>query len=153
VVISSVCAYCGNVSFTAAWAAIDTVTDALYDLEEAVIRLPTVTESEETARRMFEKYPLPGFAYSVDRMFVCFDGAPRGIPVGPGFPNQQNFFTRKVFYGINTCVVANDCKLPSTMIGMVLPMMPVCGAIAGGNMRLKAGKTWQGTRHILSPMS
>jgi hypothetical protein len=106
-----VSAYCGNVSYTAAWAAIDGVTDALYDLEDVVIRLPTVRESEETARRMFEKYHLPGFAYAVDGMLVRFDGAPRGIPVGPGFPNRQNFFTRKMFYGINTMVVANDRKL------------------------------------------
>jgi hypothetical protein len=87
------------------------VTDALYELEDVVIRLLTVQEMKKTARRIFEKYHLPGFAYAVDGLLVCCDGAPHGIPVGPCFPNRQNFFTRKMFYGINTMVVAYDFKL------------------------------------------
>jgi DDE superfamily endonuclease len=106
-----VSAYCGNVSYHGAWAAIDRVTDALCALKDVVIVMPTIEEMEMTSRRMCDKYHLPGFAYAVDGMFVRFDGAPRGIPEGPGFPNKQSFFTRKMFYGINTMVVANDKKL------------------------------------------
>jgi DDE superfamily endonuclease len=106
-----VSAYCGNVSYHAAWSAIDRVTDALCDLKNHVIRLPTEREMEGTARRMYAKYQLPGFAYAVDGMLVRFDGAPRSIPEGPGLPNLQNFFTRKMFYGLNAMVIANDRKL------------------------------------------
>jgi hypothetical protein len=104
-------AYCGNVSYYAAWSAIDEVTDGLCALSRHVIRLPTDREMEATARQMFAKYHLPGFAYAVDGTFVRFDGAPRGIPHGPGQANRQNFFTRKLFYGINAMVIANDRKL------------------------------------------
>jgi DDE superfamily endonuclease len=106
-----VSAYCGNVSYHAGWTAIDRVTDALCEISKYVIKLPTLHEMELTSQRMCDKYHLPGFAYAVDGMFVRFDGAPRGIPVGPGLPNLQNFFTRKMFYGINVMVLGNDKRL------------------------------------------
>ena len=56
---------------------------------------------------MHEKYHLPGFAYGVDGMFAKFDEKIRRIPVGPGFPNAQAFFTRKGFYGMTVLIVGD----------------------------------------------
>ena len=36
------------------------------------------------------------FAFAIDGMLVRFDGAPRGIPRGPGLANLQNYWTRVV---------------------------------------------------------
>lgn len=104
-------AYCGNVSYFAAWTAIDRVREALCGLKEQYICMPTYAQMDATARRMLERFKLPRMAYAVDGMFVRFDGAVRGLRQGPGLPNLQNFFTRKLFYGIPTMVVANDLKL------------------------------------------
>lgn len=41
------------------------------------------------ARRMEDKFCLPGFALGIDGMFVRFDGAVRSIPVGEGLPVLQ----------------------------------------------------------------
>lgn len=104
-------AHCGFVSYGASWQAIDTVRDALVHIAPEVIRLPTDAEAAATAERMFLSHGLPGFAYAIDGMIVFFDHKVKGIPVGPGLPNQQNFFTRKGRYGINTMVIANDKKI------------------------------------------
>ena len=40
-----------------------------------------------------------------------FDDAPPDIPVGPGYPNLQNFHGRKGYYCINVLYVANDLHL------------------------------------------
>ena len=61
--------------------------------------MPSEEEMEATARRMEDKFGLPGFAYAVDGMLVRFDGAIFGVPVGDGLPNLQNFFTRKAVLG------------------------------------------------------
>jgi hypothetical protein len=44
-------------------------------------------------------------------MLVSLDGAVHGLPVGPGLPNLQNFWARKMYNAINTLVVANDQRL------------------------------------------
>jgi hypothetical protein len=80
-------------------------------MAEDVLVMPTWAEMEETAQNMEEKYHLPDFAYGVDGMLVRFDGAVQGLPVGPGLPNLQNFWARKMHYAINTLVVANDQRL------------------------------------------
>jgi hypothetical protein len=101
-----VSANCGNVSYSAAYHAIDRVRNALYRKRKEFICMPTEEEMAATAERMRDKYHLPRFAFGVDGMFVRFDGAPRTIPRGPGYPNRQNFWTRKQFPGIN-CMVSN----------------------------------------------
>ena len=106
-----VSAYCGNVSYTAAWNAIDRVRSRLVELAPQYIKMPTGAEKEATARRMEEKFGLPGFAYAVDGMHCRFDGYVRGIPVGPGLPNQQNFVSRKLFKSINALIIGDDRKL------------------------------------------
>lgn len=80
---------CGNVSYGTAWNATDRVRDALCAVAPRYIRLPTFAEMEETARRMEEKFYLPGFALGLDGMFVRFDGAVKDIPIGNGLPVLQ----------------------------------------------------------------
>ncbi len=104
-------ANCGKVSYSAAWYAINRVRNALVQIAPRFIRLPTDVEATATAERMLQKHGLPGFAYAIDGMIVFFDQKVKGIPRGAGLPNQQNFFTRKGRYGINTMIIANDQKL------------------------------------------
>ena len=100
--------YCGNVSQNAARVAINRVTAELLRLMPEYVRMPTVEEMRATATRMEEAYHLPGFAYGIDGMHVLFDHAPRGIPVGPGYPSLQNFFGRKMHWCINVVYVCGD---------------------------------------------
>jgi hypothetical protein len=88
--------YCGDVSYFATWSAIDQVIDALCAKYEENICFTKETEMEATAQRIEERFYLPRFAYAVDGMLVRFDVAPRGVLAGPGFPNHQNLFTRKI---------------------------------------------------------
>lgn len=106
-----VSAYCGNSSASATWRAIERVRDALCERAHEYIVMPTVAEMRATADRMFERYHLPNFAYGVDGTFIRYEELPRGLPVGPGLPEQQNFITRKRFPGINAMVIGNDRKL------------------------------------------
>jgi len=103
--------YCGNVSQNAAFCAIERVRQKLVELKAEFIRLPTVAEMEATAARIEERFQLPNFAYGIDGMPVRFDEAIRGIPVGPGFANLQNYRSRKGYYCINVLYVANDQHL------------------------------------------
>ena len=99
--------YCGDCSQSSAHRAIQFVRDRILSLQEEYIRMPTLVERQETAAFMHEKYHLPGFAYGVDGMFAKFDEKIRRIPVGPGFPNAQAFFTRKGFYGMTVLIVGD----------------------------------------------
>ena len=56
-----VSAYCGNVSYCAAWNAVDRVRDALCRLKDEYIRMPSEEEMAATARRMEEKFHLPRY--------------------------------------------------------------------------------------------
>lgn len=104
-------AYAAGVGYTCAWHAINRVRDALVRIAPLHIRLPTDVEAATTAENMQRIYGLPGFAYAIDGMFVFFSDKIKSIPVGRGLPNQQNFFTRKMRYGINAMIIANDLKL------------------------------------------
>ncbi len=70
--------------------------------------MPTREEMEATARRMEEKFHLPGFAYAVDGVVARFDGKPHGIPQGNV---GQDYYHRKNCYAINCQVIANDQRL------------------------------------------
>ena len=100
--------YCGNVSTTAAWHAIQRVRDQLAGMKAEYVRLPTQEQSAATARRNLERFHLPGFAYGIDGMLVRFDDAIRGIPVGEGYPLLQNYFSRKMFFALNVLFVCGD---------------------------------------------
>ncbi len=78
--LTRVSAYCGDVSYTAAWHAVDKVRSRLVELAPTYITMPTVPEMEATAKRMEEKFSLPGFAYAIDGMHVRFDGCVKNIP-------------------------------------------------------------------------
>ena len=106
-----VSALCGNVSEHASWDAIDRVRQQILRLQEDFIRMPTVAEMTATEGRMYQRFGLRGFAFGIDGMIARFESAPKGLPEGPGYPNQNSFFTRKMCYGINTLVVANDQHL------------------------------------------
>ena len=56
-----VSAYCGNVSYCAAWNAVDRVRDALCRLQDEYILMPSEEEMAATARRMEEKFHLPRY--------------------------------------------------------------------------------------------
>lgn len=103
-------AYAAGVGYTAAWHAINRVRDALVRIAPQHIRLPTDVEATLAAGRIERLYGLPGFAYAIDGMMVFFSDKIKGVPVGRGLPNQQNFFTRKMRFGINTMIIANDKK-------------------------------------------
>jgi len=102
---------CGDVSKKAAWFAVNRVRRCIIAKKDQIIRLPTEQEMAATAQRMEKRFGLPGFAMGVDGMLARFEEAPRNIPVGPGFPVKQSFFTRKMFYGINVLIVGNDQKI------------------------------------------
>ena len=106
-----VSALCGNVSEHASWDAIDRVRQQILRLQEDFIQMPTVAEMTATEGRVYQRFGLRGFAFGIDGMIACFESAPKGLPEGPGYPNQNSFFTRKMCYGINTLVVTNDQHL------------------------------------------
>ena len=89
-----VSAYCGNVSHHAAHDAIDRVRRGILNLKDEFIRLPSEAEMAATAGRLLDRFHLPDFSYGIDGMMVRFDGAPCGLPVGPGYPILRNFNTR-----------------------------------------------------------
>ena len=64
-----------------------------------------------TARRLERRFGLPDFAMGIDGMLCRFEEAPRGIPVGPGYPVKQSFWSRKMFYGKNVLIVGNDKRI------------------------------------------
>lgn len=102
---------CMDVSKNAAWAAVRRVRRCVLRKKDELIYLPAEEEMEATAERMKKDYGLEGFAMGLDGMLARFEEAPRRIPVGPGFPVKQSFWTRKMFYGINVLVVGNDKKI------------------------------------------
>ena len=79
-----VSAYCGDVSYNAAWNAVNRVRDALVAIAPQHITLPTEGEMAPTADRMYRKHGLPNFAYAVDGTHFRFDGVVKDIPIGPG---------------------------------------------------------------------
>lgn len=98
----------GDVSEHAAWDAVDRFRNAVLQHYVNVVKMPSAAEMAATAQRNFLRSGLPGFAYGVDGMIARFESRPRNLPVGDGFPNAQNFFTRKMCYGINVLVIADD---------------------------------------------
>lgn len=90
-------ALCGNCSDHSAWVAVDRFRDAVLEHYITVVRMPTEAEKAATAQRNLLNFALPDFAYGVDGMIARYENAPRGLPDGPGLPNQQNFFTRQIF--------------------------------------------------------
>lgn len=73
-----------------------------------VLHLPDDDQMRENARKLEEKYHLPGFAFGVDGVFLNFDGKPLNIP-----PNTvvHSFFSRKFRYAINAQVVGGPDRL------------------------------------------
>ena len=96
--------YCG-VSQYAARKAIVQVTDCLVSRRGQFIFMPTVTQMEETSRRMFERFHLPKFALAVDGVQVRFQDAPRKLPADK---HPQQYWCRKQCYALNVQVVANQ---------------------------------------------
>ena len=48
------------------------VTDAILELKEAYVFLPSVAEMRETADAIEEKFKLPNFAAGIDGIHICF---------------------------------------------------------------------------------
>jgi len=96
---------CGGLSQNCARGALIRVADALVKRKPDYVKMPTETERQETAYRMFTRFGLPRFAYAVDGTLLKFSEAPRKLP-----PNKhkQQFWSRKQDYGIQAQVVAND---------------------------------------------
>ncbi len=95
----------------ACWDAVDRFREAVLVHYHDEVKLPTAAEKAETARYIHMKYGLPGFAYGVDGMLARMECAPRGLPEGPGLPNQQSFWTRKMCHAINCMVIGDDRHL------------------------------------------
>ena len=96
---------CEDVSASTAHTAIQFVRQQILELKSEFIRLLTPEECRATACYNAEKFRLPGFAYAIDGVFVNFNELPRGIPVGPGYPNKQSFFNRKHKPAINVLIL------------------------------------------------
>jgi hypothetical protein len=96
--------YCG-VSQYAARQAVVQVTDSLVSKRGQFIFMPTVTQMEETSRRMFERFHLPKFGLAVDGVQVRFQDAPRKLP---GDKHPQQYWCRKQCFALNVQVVANQ---------------------------------------------
>ncbi len=75
------------------------VRTRLAEMAPEYIRLPSVPEMEATARRMEDKYKLPGFAYAVDGMHVRFDGSVRDV--------QCAFQIKKKTVPFKVCILFN----------------------------------------------
>lgn len=101
----------GKVSKSTAHYAIKDVRRRILALKNTYVKMPTREEREETAAWVLEKYKLPGIAYGIDGMLCKFDELPRGIPVGPGFPVQQSFWSRKACPGIPALILGNHKHL------------------------------------------
>jgi hypothetical protein len=87
-----VSAYCGNVSYIAVRAAIDHITDALYELKGSSDTTANCNRDGGHGRGMLN------FAYGFDGMFVRFEGVPHGIPAGPGWSTQLPEFLHEGNY-------------------------------------------------------
>ena len=107
--ISALCI--GNVSKSSAHYAIREVRRRILELKSTYVKMPTRQEREETAAWVLEKYHLPGFAYGIDGMLCKFEELPRGIPVAPGYPVAQSFFSRKACAGIPALTLGNEKHL------------------------------------------
>ena len=96
---------CSGVSQSAAWNAIERVTNELCRIKDQVIQLPSDREVMEAAERMDARFGLPRFFAGVDGVVMKFEEKPRRIPDGTV---AQDFFNRKMCYAINVQVVGND---------------------------------------------
>lgn len=102
-------AYCHFVGRSTAHRVIYRVRDRLLQHRDTFIRMPTAEERDATAAWIERKFHIPGIAYGVDGMLARLEDVPRDLPVGPGLPNKQNFWTRKSCPAIN-CLVLGDHK-------------------------------------------
>ena len=96
---------CSGVSQSAAWNAIERVTNELCRIKDQVIQLPSDQEVRASADRNYARFGLPRFFAGVDGVIMKFEEKPRMIPVGTV---AQDFFNRKMCYAINVQVVGND---------------------------------------------
>ena len=64
--------------------------------------MPDLAAMSDTARRIQQKFHLPGFAFGVDGCQVRFEEAPRRIPANK---TKQMFWCRKQAYSINVQVI------------------------------------------------
>ena len=101
----------GQVSKSSAQRQIKRVRSKLLELKDNYVRLPTLQEREETAEYILEKYNLPGFAYGIDGMHAVYEELPCGIPIGPGYPVAQSFWTRKGHPAVPVLTLGNHRKL------------------------------------------
>ena len=101
----------GEVSKSTAQKAIKNVRQRILTLKDTYIRMPTREEREETAAWVLDKYKLPGIAYGIDSMLCKFEGLPRGVPEGPGYPNAQSFWGRKACAGIPALTIGDHNQL------------------------------------------
>ena len=99
---------CQGVSQKAAWWAIRRVTNKLCEMKDVFIVLPTDEEMAETANDLYARFGLPRFAWGIDCVVVKFTEAPRKIPEGTV---KQNFWSRKMCYGLNVQIVGNHKRL------------------------------------------
>jgi hypothetical protein len=85
---------CSGVSQSAAWNAIERVTNELCRIKPQVIQLPSDLEVREAAERNYLRFGLPRFFAGVDGVVMKFEEKPRRIPDGTV---TQDFFNRCVF--------------------------------------------------------
>lgn len=103
--LTRIAGLCGGVSQKAAWCAVRRVTMSICRQKPNYIQFPSDAECAAAARRMEDRFHLPGFAFGVDGVIVKFEEAPREVPVGTV---KQDFWGRKQTYCINCQVVGND---------------------------------------------
>ena len=103
--LTRVAGLCGGVSQKAAWCAVRRVTAAICVLKRDFIRMPTDEEAAATARRLEDRFHLPGFAFGVDGVAMLYEDKPRVIPPGTV---AQDYWNRKMTYAINVQIVGDD---------------------------------------------
>jgi len=103
--LTRVAGLCGGVSQKGAWCAVRRVTAAICAQKDNFIRMPTDEEAAATARRLEDRFHLPGFAFGVDGVVMLYEDKPRLIPRGRV---PQDYWNRKMVYAMNVQIVGDD---------------------------------------------